>query len=106
MSARVKSIIRPVGESAAPGPGEPGAGPVAGDHLRVRFDLDDGDRWEHAAILKFDDYAGLELEWNTGVATSTLDSSIDTYIAALSVDDELTSAQESYMGTTKTYPAP
>lgn len=66
----------------------------AADFLRVHA-ISDTDQ-QVTAVLFFADYAGLQAEWEAGSATTVLDASLDSYIAANSVtdDDDLTSGQQ------------
>ncbi len=71
--------------------------------LVVELDIDDDYRRIHPAVLLFADYAGLEAEYDAGSATTVLDSSIDTYLAAMSDPDPLPSAASGFIGTKITY---
>ena len=76
------------------------------DELVVTIDLDADGRRLHKARLKESDYAGLIAEFETGTATTVLQSSIDSYLAGLSDDEVLTSTQAAYLGTVRSWPSP
>lgn len=67
------------------------------------LDLDDDFRRMHQAVLLFADYAGLETEFDAGAATTVLDSSIDTYLAALSDPETLPAAAAGFVATEIAY---
>lgn len=74
--------------------------------LIVRVDLDgDGQRVTELELLEAD-YSGLIAEFETGSATTVLDASIATAVAAHTQDDPLSTTQRSYIGTAQTWPAP
>jgi hypothetical protein len=71
--------------------------------LRVVLDLDNDQRRLHVGLLRFADYAGLEAEFDAGSVTTVLDSSIDTYLAALSASEPLPAAAAGFIASEITY---
>lgn len=99
-TARVNNVQEHFAPSRS-GASDPGAWARVG--LRVELDLDNDRRRNDAAVLLFADHAGLETEWDAGVATTVLDSSIDTYLASVSAAEPLAAAQKSFIGSEITY---
>lgn len=59
-------------------PGTEAAGvPALADSLIVKLDLDSDGARITEATLPFADYAGLEAEWEAGVATTVLEAALD-----------------------------
>lgn len=102
MALTVLDAHRPV--KTAAGDAEGSGNTVAGDGVLVKLDLDSDGRRLRVIFLAFADYAGLQTEWEAGSATTVLDSSIDTALASLPNDDELTPTQAGYMGTQIAFP--
>lgn len=71
--------------------------------LVVHLDLDDDRRRIHVAILLFATFAGLEAEFDAGVATTVLDAAIDTYLAAMTDAEPLPAAAAGFIATAITY---
>lgn len=81
-------------------------GAVEAAGLIVTIDLDgNGYRIAQLELLE-DDYSGLMAEFAAGSATTVLDASIATALAAHTQADPLSSTQRSYLGTAQTWPAP
>lgn len=79
---------------------------VEADGLVVTVDLDnDGLRPADLHLLE-SEYSGLIAEFETGSATTILDASIATALAAHTQEDSLSATQRSYLGTAQTWPAP
>lgn len=57
---------------------------VSADWLTVDF-IETGSTIQVTATLAFDDYAGLEAEWNAGTATTVLDTSIQSWITGSTI---------------------
>lgn len=103
MAAKVLSVERPKNWESIDGV-RTQLTPAA--HLVAVLDIDNDGRRIETFVLQEADYTGLISEWETGTATTVLDGAIDTVLAARSEDEPLSSAQKSYLGTTKSYPAP
>ena len=76
-------------------------GMVDADHLILILDRFSNGRVMKRHELKFADYAGLETEWDTGTATTVLNTSIDSEMSEIDWPAEpLTGNQRSFVGTT------
>jgi len=86
---------------------EQGCGPAAAENaIEVLVDVhEDGRVLEWLTLLE-SDYTGIVAEFTTGSATTLLNSSTDTELAAFSQTDHLSSTQRSNLGRTETWPAP
>lgn len=71
--------------------------------VSVVLDLDNDRRRMYQAVLRFADYAGLEAEFDAGAATTVLDSSIDTHIAANPDTETLPAAAAGFVASEITY---
>ena len=67
------------------------------------LDLDNDRRRMYQALLRFADYAGLEAEFDAGAATTVLDSSIDTHVAANPDTETLPAAAAGFVASEITY---
>lgn len=73
-------------------------GEALAEYLLVRVEQFAGSGEGVTIKLAFADYAGLEAEWAAGSATTVLDSSLDTAIAAMTFPDATkTSAQRAFI---------
>lgn len=103
--ATVVGIRRKLETDSTAAPGSMGAS-VDAAGLVVSVDLDnDGQRIAQLELLEAD-YTGLIAEFETGSATTVLDASIATAVAAHTQEDHLSATQRSYIGTAQTWPAP
>ncbi|HOX27429.1 MAG TPA: hypothetical protein PLU44_16905 [Candidatus Krumholzibacteria bacterium] len=69
---------------------------AAADHLYVVVDLHSDGTCEEVVQLAFADYAGLEAEWEAGVATTVLEAAVADRLDDL-VGDALTAPQRNVM---------
>lgn len=105
MSAKVIGVRPKMETDSSASPSSMGAA-VEAEGLIVTIDLD-GNGYRTAQIeLLEDDYSGLMAEFATGSATTVLNASIATALAAHTQDDPLSTTQRSYLGTAQTWPAP
>ena len=84
-------------------PGSDDNGTLSRVGIVAFLDLDNDGRRIHPAVLLFATYAGLEAEFDAGSATTVLDSSIDTHLAALSDTETLPAAAAGFVATTISY---
>lgn len=89
----IKNVRRPKAHSLTAG-GER-LGLTDADYLLVEVSRFDNDQSDDRVVLKFDDYAGLEAEFEAGTATTVLSSALTTAVAAKTdwQDNTLTSTQ-------------
>lgn len=53
---------------------------VEAEYLHVTVDPNDDGSVEIPVLLYFSDYAGLEAEWDAGVATTVLEGAVETHL--------------------------
>ena len=88
----IRGMIRPV-ESAAGSGGMTGDLAIA-DAVLVGIDRFSNGIFGHIRRLAFADYAGLEAEWDAGVAVTVLVAAVDTAITATDMDMGVLSAAQ------------
>jgi len=98
-TAKVANIVPFYGTT----PGASDNGTPGRTGLTVLLDLDNDGRRVQPAVLLFDDYAGLETEYDAGSATTVLDAAIDTFLAASAEAEALPSAAAAFVSTEISY---
>ena len=104
--AEVLTFRRPRIHDATQDPNASSGKQVNAQHLLVRVDLDEDGRRREVIKCREADYSGIISEYTTGTATTILDSSVGTELGGVSDREYLTATQESFLGTTKSWPAP